>query len=289
MPVAAREVSIYTGITLAEYYRDQGRNVAVFADSTSRWAEALRELAARLEEMPAEEGFPASLPTRLAQFYERGGAVLTLDGERGSVSIVGAVSPPGGDFSEPVTQHTRRFIRCFWALDTELANARHYPSIHWLRSYSEYVEDVADWWQHQAPDWADLRQEALAVLQREERLQQIVKLVGPDVLPDAQRLILFVAELLKDGFLAQSAFEKKDAYCSPKRQVALLRIILMLYRRGRRVIHAGAPLERLRRLECVPELVRIKNVLGNEETDKLAEFEARVAAQLDALEREYVK
>ena len=289
MPVAAREVSIYTGITLAEYYRDQGRNVAVFADSTSRWAEALRELAARLEEMPAEEGFPASLPTRLAQFYERGGAVITLDGERGSVSIVGAVSPPGGDFSEPVTQHTRRFIRCFWALDTELANARHYPSIHWLRSYSEYVEDVADWWQHQAPDWADLRQEALKVLQREERLQQIVKLVGPDVLPDAHRLILFVAELLKDGFLMQSAFEEKDAYCSPKRQVALLRIILMLYRRGQKVIQAGAPLERLRRLECVPELVRIKNAVGNDETDKLAEFEARVAAQLDALEREYVK
>ncbi|HET6441090.1 MAG TPA: V-type ATP synthase subunit A, partial [Phycisphaerae bacterium] len=289
MPVAAREVSIYTGITLAEYYRDQGRNVAVFADSTSRWAEALRELAARLEEMPAEEGFPASLPTRLAQFYERGGAVITLDGERGSVSIVGAVSPPGGDFSEPVTQHTRRFIRCFWALDTELANARHYPSIHWLRSYSEYVEDVAGWWLRQAPDWADLRQEALAVLQREERLQQIVKLVGPDVLPDAQRLILFVAELLKDGFLTQSAFEEKDAYCSPKRQVALLRIILMLYRRGQKAIQAGAPLARLRRLECVPELVRIKNVLGNDETDKLAEFEARVAAQLDALEREYVK
>jgi len=289
MPVAAREVSIYTGITLAEYYRDQGRNVAVFADSTSRWAEALRELAARLEEMPAEEGFPASLPTRLAQFYERGGAVITLDGERGSVSIVGAVSPPGGDFSEPVTQHTRRFIRCFWALDTELANARHYPSIHWLRSYSEYVEDVADWWQHQAPDWADLRQEALKVLQREERLQQIVKLVGPDVLPDAQRLILFVAELLKDGFLTQSAFEEKDAYCSPKRQVALLRIILMLYRRGQQVIYAGAPLERLRRLECVPELMRIKNAVGNDETDKLAEFEARVAAQLDALEREYAK
>ena len=147
MPVAAREVSIYTGITLAEYYRDMGKSVAVFADSTSRWAEALRELAARLEEMPAEEGFPATLPTRLAQFYERGGAVTTLAGQRGSVSIVGAVSPPGGDFSEPVTQHTRRFIRCFWALDTELANARHYPSIHWLHSYSEYVEDVGAWWE----------------------------------------------------------------------------------------------------------------------------------------------
>ncbi|MEA3366683.1 MAG: V-type ATP synthase subunit A, partial [Planctomycetota bacterium] len=184
MPVAAREVSIYTGITLAEYYRDQGRNVAVFADSTSRWAEALRELSARLEEMPAEEGFPASLPSRLAQFYERGGAVETLGAGRGSVSIVGAVSPPGGDFSEPVTQHTRRFVRCFWALDTELANARHYPSIHWLRSYSEYTDDVAAWWDREAPEWQALRGEAMAVLQREERLQQIVQLVGPDVLPD---------------------------------------------------------------------------------------------------------
>ncbi|MBM3887921.1 MAG: V-type ATP synthase subunit A, partial [Verrucomicrobia bacterium] len=156
MPVAAREVSIYTGITLAEYYRDMGLKVAVFADSTSRWAEALRELAARLEEMPAEEGFPATLPTRLAQFYERGGAVTTLAGERASVSIVGAVSPPGGDFSEPVTQHTRRFIRCFWALDTVLANARHYPAIHWLNSYSEYVEDVSAWWAKQASDWSEL-------------------------------------------------------------------------------------------------------------------------------------
>ena len=156
MPVAAREVSIYTGITLAEYYRDQGRNVAVFADSTSRWAEALRELAARLEEMPAEEGFPATLATRLAQFYERGGAATTLNGSEGSITIVGAVSPPGGDFSEPVTQHTRRFIRCFWALDTELANARHYPSIHWLRSYSEYVEDVGRWWERLSPDWSRL-------------------------------------------------------------------------------------------------------------------------------------
>ncbi|MGB2998946.1 MAG: V-type ATP synthase subunit A [Phycisphaerae bacterium] len=289
MPVAAREVSIYTGITLAEYYRDQGRSVALFADSTSRWAEALRELAARLEEMPAEEGFPATLPARLAQFYERGGAVETLGGEKGSVSIVGAVSPPGGDFSEPVTQHTRRFTRCFWALDTELANARHYPSIHWLRSYSEYTEDVASWWQRQAPEWADLRAEALRVLQREDRLQQIVKLVGPDVLPDTQRLILLVAEMLKDGFLAQNAFEAKDAFCSPKRQVALLRLIMTFYRRAQKLIQAGAPLVRLRGLKCVPKILRAKNEIGNDEMDKLDQCEADVAAELDALEREYVK
>jgi V/A-type H+/Na+-transporting ATPase subunit A len=287
MPVAAREVSIYTGITLAEYYRDMGLNVAVFADSTSRWAEALRELAARLEEMPAEEGFPATLPTRLAQFYERGGAVTTLAGQRGSVSIVGAVSPPGGDFSEPVTQHTRRFIRCFWALDTELANARHYPSIHWLHSYSEYVEDVNAWWGKQAPDWGELRTEALTLLQREERLQQIVKLVGSDVLPDTQRLILFIAEIMKDGFLAQSAFDENDMYCTPERQITLLRIILTLYRRGRDLIQTGVPLARLRELACVPQVMRAKSTIGNHEPDKLAELEKRVSDELDALAKEF--
>ena len=283
MPVAAREVSIYTGITLAEYYRDMGLNVAVFADSTSRWAEALRELATRLEEMPAEEGFPATLPTRLAQFYERAGAITTLGGQRASVTIVGAVSPPGGDFSEPVTQHTRRFTRCFWALDTELANARHYPSIHWLRSYSEYVEDVGDWWDKRAPGWNDLRTEALTLLQREERLQQIVKLVGPDVLPDAQRLILFVAELFKDGFLSQSAFEEKDMYCTPERQIVLLRILLTIFRRGQELIKGGIPLSRIRELSCVPMVLRAKSVFGNEQPDALAAFEQQVNAELDGL------
>lgn len=283
MPVAAREVSIYTGITLAEYYRDMGMDVAVFADSTSRWAEALRELAARLEEMPAEEGFPATLPTRLAQFYERGGAVTTLGGKPGSISIVGAVSPPGGDFSEPVTQHTRRFIRCFWALDTGLANARHYPSIHWLNSYSEYVEEVADWWEKQAAGWTDLRTEAMTLLQREERLQQIVKLVGPDVLPPAQRLILFIAELLKDGFLAQSAFDEKDTYCAPARQVALLRLILGLYRRARDLLQAGVSLERIRGMSSVPHLLRAKSAFGNDELEALAELGRRVQEELDHL------
>jgi V/A-type H+-transporting ATPase subunit A len=283
MPVAAREVSIYTGITLAEYYRDMGLNVAVFADSTSRWAEALRELAARLEEMPAEEGFPATLPARLAQFYERGGAVTTLGGARASVSIVGAVSPPGGDFSEPVTQHTRRFIRCFWALDTELANARHYPSIHWLRSYSEYVEEVSAWWARQSPDWSELRTEALTLLQREERLQQIVKLVGPDVLPEAQRLILFIAEILKDGFLAQSAFDTEDAFCTPERQLALLRLILTLYRKGRDLVQAGVPLAKLRALNCVPLVLRAKSALGNTNLAGLAALERQVEAELETL------
>lgn len=286
MPVAAREVSIYTGITLAEYYRDMGKNVAVFADSTSRWAEALRELAARLEEMPAEEGFPATLPTRLAQFYERGGAVTTLAGERGSVSIVGAVSPPGGDFSEPVTQHTRRFIRCFWALDTELANARHYPSIHWLHSYSEYVDDVGAWWEKLAPEWNELRTEALTLLQREDRLQQIVKLVGPDVLPDSQKVILFIAEIFKDGFLTQSAFDEKDQFCSPERQMALLRMILMLHRRGQELIQAGVPLAKIRGLPSEPQLMRAKSAFGNDEMGKLSELEKRLGEELDALAKE---
>jgi V/A-type H+-transporting ATPase subunit A len=289
MPVAAREVSIYTGITLAEYYRDMGLSVAVFADSTSRWAEALRELAARLEEMPAEEGFPASLPTRLAQFYERGGAVTTLAGDQASVSIVGAVSPPGGDFSEPVTQHTRRFVRCFWALDSELANARHYPSIHWLHSYSEYVEDVGPWWKKEAPDWIDLRTEALTLLQREDRLQQIVKLVGPDVLPEGQRLILFIAEIMKDGFLAQSSFDENDMYCTPERQVAILRIILALYRRGRDLIQAGIPLTRIRSLECVPHILRAKTTYGNNDLERLLELEQRVTEETDTLAKEYLK
>ena len=289
MPVAAREVSIYTGITLAEYYRDMGLSVAVFADSTSRWAEALRELAARLEEMPAEEGFPASLPTRLAQFYERGGAVTTLAGDRGSVSIVGAVSPPGGDFSEPVTQHTRRFIRCFWALDTGLANARHYPSIHWLQSYSEYSEDVKSWWEGAACDWEKLRTEALTLLQREERLQQIVKLVGPDVLPDSQKLILFIAEILKDGFLAQSAFDANDAYCSPEKQVALLRIMLRLYERGRDLIQEGVPLGMVRGMECVSDILRAKSALSNKEMDKLADIDRSLNEEADKIAQQYVK
>ncbi|MHC1763446.1 MAG: V-type ATP synthase subunit A [Verrucomicrobiia bacterium] len=289
MPVAAREVSIYTGITLAEYYRDQGLNVAVFADSTSRWAEALRELAARLEEMPAEEGFPATLATRLAQFYERGGAVTTLIGETASVTIVGAVSPPGGDFSEPVTQHTRRFIRCFWALDTELANARHYPAIHWLRSYSEYAENVTEWWEKRTPDWSELRTEALTLLQREERLQQVVRLVGPDVLPDSQRLILFIAEVLKDGFLAQSAFHEVDTFCGPERQVALLRLILGLYRRTRELIEAGVPLMRIRALPCVPKVLRAKESFGNQDLEELAKLSKGVQEELDQLAKEFAK
>jgi len=284
MPVAAREVSIYTGVTLAEYYRDMGYHVALFADSTSRWAEALREVSGRLEEMPAEEGFPAYLATRLAAFYERAGAVRTLGGEAGSVSIVGAVSPPGGDFAEPVTQHTRRFIRCFWALDTELANARHYPAINWRTSYSEYVEEIADWYEAQQPGWSDLRREALDVLQRETRLQQIVRLVGPDVLPDSQRHVLFVAELLRVGFLAQNAFDEVDMYSPVAKQVALLRVILTIHRRGRALIEAGTPLAVIRELPVIDEVLRAKSAIANDRLDDLADLYRRVTADLDALQ-----
>jgi V/A-type H+-transporting ATPase subunit A len=285
MPVAAREVSIYTGITIAEYYRDMGYNVAVMADSTSRWAEALRELAARLEEMPAEEGFPAYLPSRLAGFYERGGAVETLSGEQGSISIIGAVSPPGGDFSEPVTQHTRRFIRCFWALDSILANARHYPAIHWLRSYSEYVEDVTDWWEEVEPEWPRLRQQVVEILQREDRLQQIVKLVGPDVLPEGHRLVLLVAEMIKNGFLQQNAFDEVDMYSTPAKQAALLRLIVEFYERANRVIEKGAPLVRVTELSCREDIVRARTSVPNDDPAGIGVIQDRMRAELEALER----
>jgi len=287
MPVAAREVSIYTGITLAEYYRDMGYHVAVMADSTSRWAEALRELGGRLEEMPAEEGFPAYLPTRLAQFYERAGAVETLAGSDGSVSIIGSVSPQGGDFTEPVTQHTRRFTRCFWALNTTLANARHYPSIHWLDSYSEYGEDVAAWWDNVAPNWHDLRREAVEVLQREGKLQQIVKLVGPDVLPDSQRLVLVTAEILKVGFLQQNAFDEVDVYCTPNKQAAMLDAMLEFYRRSAAVVSRGAPLVRVTELPCRLALMRAKSQIKNDDDAALAALKRGVIEDLAPLETEY--
>ena len=285
MPVAAREVCIYTGVTLAEYYRDMGYHVAIMADSTSRWAEALRELSGRLEEMPAEEGFPAYLATRLAQFYERAGRVQTLGGRDGSVSIIGSVSPPGGDFAEPVTQHTRRFIRGLWALDTPLANARHYPAINWLTSYSEYVDDLQPWWEQIDPEWSRWRREALEILQKEDKLQQIVRLVGADVLPESQRLILFLAELLKDGFLQQNAFDEVDAYCDPEKQVALLRLILEVYHRGEKILAAGVPLFRLQQLSCIAEIVRAKRTIPNGRPEQMQSLYQDVQQQLNALER----
>ncbi|MDR2182018.1 MAG: V-type ATP synthase subunit A [Treponema sp.] len=245
MPVAAREVSIYTGVTLAEFFRDMGYHVAIMADSTSRWAEALRELSGRMEEMPAEEGFPAYLPTRLAEFYERAGRVRTLNGREGSVSIIGAVSPPGGDFSEPVTQHTRRFIRCFWVLDRDLANGRHYPAVSWTESYSEYADEVKSWWEKLNPLWAQVRQEALDLLKKEQRLAEIVRLIGPDALPDLERLVLLAADIIKNGFLQQNSFDDIDKYCVPSKQVRLLELIMEFYRRAREIIRLGAPLYKI--------------------------------------------
>jgi V/A-type H+-transporting ATPase subunit A len=287
MPVAAREVSIYTGITLAEYYRDMGYDVAIMADSTSRWAEALRELSGRLEEMPADEGFPAYLPTRLAEFYERAGKVKALGGREGSISVIGAVSPPGGDFSEPVTQHTKRFIRCFWALDRDLANGRHYPAISWLDSYSEYAEEVRPWWEKVSPDWSGARDRALDLLKREQKLSQIVKLIGPDALPDNQRLILLTAEMMKNGFLQQNAYDEIDMFCVPEKQVRLLKLVLDFHARAQTIIQLGAPLQAVRELPCIERIVRAKSVVRNEDLARLDEVEVQMNAEMDALERSW--
>ncbi len=288
MPVAAREASIYTGVTLAEYYRDMGYHVAVMADSTSRWAEALREISGRLEEMPAEEGYPAYLAARLAEFYERAGRMVTLSGETGSVSIIGAVSPPGGDFSEPVTQHTKRFIRCFWALDKSLASARHFPAINWLDSYSEYVDEVVEWWkEHGYADWYSLRTQAMDLLQRESRLQQIVKLVGPDALPDDQRLILETARLLREGILQQSALDAVDAYATIEKQIRMLRAILHFHDRAVHIIAKGCPIVLIHNLPIVNVLVRMKTNVPNDSVAKIDKLIADLNAQMDQLEREY--
>ena len=289
MPVAAREVSLYSGITLAEYYRDMGMAVAIMADSTSRWAEALRELSGRMEEMPAEEGFPAYLPTRLAEFYERAGRVSSLCGKEGSVSIIGAVSPPGGDFSEPVTQHTKRFIRCFWALDRELANARHYPAIGWIDSYSEYAEEVKEWWDKLDPRWASIRLEALDLLKREQRLEQIVRLIGPDALPDTDRLVLVVAEMIKNGFLQQNAFDEIDVYSVPEKQILILQLMMSFYQKSLAIIRQGAPLMKLTGLAIREELVRIKTSIANDKIEEIAAIAKRMDDEFASVERLYRK
>ncbi len=314
MPVAAREASIYTGVTLAEYYRDMGYDVALMADSTSRWAEALREISGRLEEMPAEEGYPAYLAARLAEFYERAGRVITHNGSQGSVSIIGAVSPPGADFSEPVTQHTLRFIRCFWALDKTLASARHFPAINWTESYSGYVEDVSEWWRQEladafsseeppanfvgrrspdrvrdrfSSDWHDLREQALDILQQESHLQQVVKLVGPDALPDNQRLILETARLLREGFLQQDAFDPIDSYASVEKQVCILQAILHFHERALGLINAGCPIVVIRDLSIVNTLVRMKTSIPNDELTRFDDVLKALDEQMGKLERAY--
>jgi len=279
MPVAAREVSIYTGVTIAEYYRDMGYSVAIMADSTSRWAEALRELSSRLGDMPAEEGFPSYLATRLAEFYERAGFVDTLYGREGSISIIGAVSPPGGDFSEPVTQHTTRFVRCFWALDKILADARHYPSISWIDSYSEYMDDIKEWWLSVDSEWQRVRMDSLTILLEENRLQQIVKLVGPDALPVEERFLLFCAELIKNGFLQQNAFDPKDMYSTPQKQMKLLKLIVKFFSNGKKLIENGVELQSIVSLPIVPEITRLKSEMGNDGFVRLVGLERSLNQQ----------
>ena len=288
MPVTARESSIYTGITIGEYYRDMGYHVAVMADSTSRWAEALREISGRLEEMPAEEGFPAYLASRLAEFYERAGRFNLDDGTEASLSIVGAVSPPGGDFSEPVTQHTRRFIRCFWGLDADLAGARHFPAISWTESYSEYVNYISTWWDENFDiSWAELRAKTMEILQDEQRLQQVVKLVGPDALPDAQRLILEVARIIKEAFLQQSALSEEDAYCSSEKQLRMAQAIIHFYNRATAIIEKGAPIFTISELEIVQDIMRMKTRIPNDKTDEFDDLLANIDKQMDSLEEKY--
>ncbi|MCI8863318.1 MAG: V-type ATP synthase subunit A [Lachnospiraceae bacterium] len=271
MPVAAREASIYTGITLAEYYRDMGYDVAIMADSTSRWAEALRELSGRLEEMPAEEGFPAYLASRLSAFYERAGLMLNLNGTEGSVSIIGAVSPQGGDFSEPVTQNTKRFVRCFWGLDKSLAYARHFPAIHWLTSYSEYTSDLAPWYKdHVSKDFMDCRNRIMVLLNQECSLMEIVKLIGSDVLPDDQKLVLEIARVIRLGFLQQNAFHPDDTCVPMEKQMKMMQIILYLYDKARALIALNMPMSVLKSENIFERVIAIKYDVPN---NQLEDFE----------------
>lgn len=288
MPVAAREASIYTGLTIAEYYRDMGYHVALMADSTSRWAEALREVSGRLEEMPAEEGFPAYLAARLAQFYERAGRVRTLGGGEGSVTVIGAVSPAGGDFSEPVTQHTKRFTRCFWALDKDLAAARYFPAINYLESYSGYLDDVSEWWhRHFDPQWRELREQALQLLQEDSRLQRIVRLIGEDALPDDQRLVIEGSRLLQEACLQQNATDPTDTFCRPEKQLGLLKAVLHFVVRAREIVKHGAPIHRIRETAMREELVRAKEKLPNDRPELLKELLQKIDQEMDSLYGEF--
>ena len=273
MPVAAREASIYTGLTLAEYYRDMGYHVAIMADSTSRWAEALRELSGRLEEMPAEEGFPAYLASRLSAFYERAGYVENLNGTDGSVTIIGAVSPQGGDFSEPVTQNTKRFVRCFLALDKSLAYARHYPAINWLTSYTEYLNDLEEWYGANAgADFIPCRNELLNILTTESRLNEIVKLIGSDVLPDDQKLILEIARVIRLGFLQQNAFHEEDTFVPLEKQLRMMKVTLYLYEKCRELIEMGMPMALLRENRIFEKVIAIKYDVANKDLYKFDEY-----------------
>ncbi len=281
MPVAAREASIYTGITIAEYFRDMGYDVALMADSTSRWAEAMREISSRLEEMPGEEGYPAYLPTRLAEFYERAGRVKTLSGGTGSVTVIGAVSPPGGDFSEPVTQNTLRVVKVFWALDAKLAHRRHFPAINWLTSYSLYLDTLSDWFvKNVAPDWKELVNKAMGILQEEEKLQEIVQLVGSDALPEKERITLEVARMIREFFLQQNAFHEVDRYSEPEKSYLMLKLILNFEKLARNALERGAVIEDILNVKSKKRIADVKfqkdykKVIAEIEKEMVKEFKA---------------
>ncbi|MEM0217445.1 MAG: ATP synthase subunit A [Candidatus Nezhaarchaeales archaeon] len=286
MPVAAREASIYTGVTIAEYFRDMGYDVALMADSTSRWAEALREISGRLEEMPGEEGYPPYLGARLAEFYERAGRVVTLGSEDrvGSVSIIGAVSPPGGDFSEPVVQATLRIVKVFWALDTALAYRRHFPAINWLTSYSLYLETLEEWFRNNvAPDWPELRKEVMAILQKEAELLEIVRLVGPDALPESDRATIEVARMIREDFLMQHAYHPVDTYCPIEKSYLMLKVILYFNRKVREAIASGVPLTRILRLPVREDIARMKIVPYDKIKDTAEDVMRKIDEQITPL------
>jgi len=286
MPVAAREASIYTGVTIAEYYRDMGKDVVLVADSTSRWAESLREMSGRLEEMPAEEGYPSYLASRLAEFYERAGRVqATGSPERdGSVTLIGAVSPSGGDFTEPVTTHTMRFIKTFWALDAKLAYSRHYPSINWMNSYSGYLADIAKWWSENiSEDWFNVRSETYGILQREDTLKEIVRLLGPEALPDEEKLILEVARMVKIGLLQQNSFDDVDTYCSPEKQYKLMKLLVDFYKKGQQALKEGAALSDIRELGVVSSLLKARMDVKDDEMPKLVQLEKDMQEQFKSI------
>ncbi|EXJ14120.1 V-type ATP synthase subunit A [Imhoffiella purpurea] len=290
MPVVAREASVYVGITMAEYYRDMGYDVVMLADSTSRWAEALREVSGRLGQMPVEEGYPAYLASRLAAVYERAGRVETYDAGSGSVTLIGAVSPPGGDFSEPVTSHTKDIIETFWALSKELADARHYPSIDWVTSFSGHVQTAAQWWHKEIdPNWEQRRAAALALLARDAELSRIVNLVGPEALSDAQRWELEGAALIKEGVLQQSALDDIDTFCSPAKQFALLDLAIGIYRSGESLIQLGVPVSELQNLPLLAKMRRIKSMYSSEELDRIQGFRDEVEKTMEGIRVEYAK
>lgn len=284
MPVAAREASIYTGITLGEYYRDMGYHVAMMADSTSRWAEALREISGRLEEMPAEEGFPAYLPSRLAEFYERGGRAEVLSGGEGSVTLIGAVSPQGSDFSEPVTQNTKRFTRCFWALDKALAYSRHYPAINWMDSYSEYFNDLDPWFRENlGEDFIEYRNRISALLQEESSLMEIVKLIGSDVLPDDQKLVIETARVIRVGFLQQNAFHADDTYVPLEKQKLMMKTILHLHAKAKDIVAQNIPLSKILNLGLFDKLTKMKYDIPNSKPEMFDDYIKEIDEKLAAI------